>query len=128
WSMLGQNHLHLLNRALHDGRGRQHEMPYAGVHVMFFGDGFQFEPIGDVALFKDPSVENNGKMSERHEGNALGFTLWRQMSKIVRLRHQYRVEDQLLGGILFHLRYGTGTPEDVKQLNAHVTTRNSDLS
>jgi len=102
FSMLGHYHLHLLDQALHKGRGCDNaKLAYAGTNMVFWGDPFTFSPIGDTAAYKsakEPSDKKN--LTEHDEGNLRGASLWEQNTHTVRLRKQFRVASQQYAELL----------------------------
>jgi len=129
FSMIGHYHLNLLDEALKKSRGAVLQKSFAGVNVFFFGDPFQFPPIGDRALFKttdSPAIKM--RPTNKELGNMRGYTLWhKRLTHVIRLRRQYRVEVQAYADFLVRLRYGKCTEEDVEMLNTRVLPSDSNL-
>jgi hypothetical protein len=60
-SMIGLTLLAKLNRIMSAAKRTDHQVPFGGVNVIFFGDYLQYRPVYDVPLHTDFSLPSRKK-------------------------------------------------------------------
>ena len=99
-----------------EGVGSRSEC-YGGMDIIDFGDFHQFPPVGNPssALYCDrPDTDNAHGLR--------GRSIFLEYDKVVILREQMRVTDDVWSGILSRLRVGDCTEEDIKEVQKLVLT------
>jgi hypothetical protein len=99
-----------------EGVGRRSEC-FGGMDVIDFGDFHQFPPVGNptAALYCD--------RPDTDDAHALkGRSIFLEYDKVVILREQMRVTDDVWTGILSRLRVGECTENDIKEVQKLVLT------
>jgi hypothetical protein len=99
-----------------EGVGRASEC-FGGMDVIDFGDFHQFPPVGN------PSAALYCDRPETDDAHGLkGRSIFLEYDKVVILREQMRVTDQVWTGILSRLRTGDCSEEDLRQVRRLVLT------
>ena len=83
--------------------------PFGNVDMLFFGDFYQFPPIKDFALYdawKEGREVSNKKGVAQREAI---FNVWKNLSHVVLLDEQMRVQDRRYLELLNRLREGECT-------------------
>jgi hypothetical protein len=87
------------------------DSPLGGFHVALFGDFAQLPPVGDTALYGNPSDANTDAATLSRDG----ATIYRMFNNSFRLSvvfRQARVEHQPFRTLLKHASTGSGLTVD----------------
>ena len=129
-SMIGCRQLNNISTALTYAKCTNHELPFGGVDIIFFGDFIQFPPVLDTALYCGWNNCDNGKgkRNQSQKDKKMGIHFWKQVNHIVLLDEQMRVQDQAYLELLNRLREGKCTDNDVEMLNKRVVGQTVDIT
>lgn len=118
-SMLGQRLLAKIDSRLRQLKPQSAHLPFGGLHIAIIGDFAQLPPVGDRALYAQPSA------TEDHSDNAQlsrdGHTLYRMFAHSFRLQVVHRQngqspEQERFRQLLRHASSGGLTMDDWKLL------------
>jgi hypothetical protein len=99
-----------------EGEGTVSES-FGGMDVIDFGDFHQFPPVGN------PSAALYCDRPETDDAHALkGRSIFTEYDKVVILREQMRITDDVWTGILSRLRVGECTEDDIDEIQKLVLT------
>jgi hypothetical protein len=117
YSMLGRGNTANLAQRIAVGRGlADATVPMGGLAAVFTGDIFQLPPVGDGALYEDPSA--NCKSLDHQRAGRLQF---KQFDSVLFFDVAKRQEaDQDLLRVCDHFRFGTVDEKDCKLLQTRV--------
>eukprot|EP00741_Cyanophora_paradoxa_P016320 tig00020911_g15757.t1 len=91
-SMVGARMLYCLDQRLRKARCKP-DLMFGGIHVVFFGDFKQLQPVMDKPLYQEPEAIPSGSTEAQVEAQ-LGLHLWRQaVKKAVILTKVFRQTD-----------------------------------
>ena len=127
-SMLGANQLAKISNMLTQATGANPAYPFGNVDMIFFGDFYQFPPIRDFALYdawKEGREVSNKKGVAQREAI---FNIWKNLSHVVLLDEQMRVQDRRYLELLNRLREGECTQSDVEMLYKRVIGHHVDIT
>ena len=128
-SMIGYTQLVNISKTLSKGKCCYPSIPFGDVDMIFFGDFIQFPPVKDSVLYygwckrKIRSISNKGRINKE-----LGTHFWKQVNKVVILKNERRVIDQVYLDFLIRLREGKCTDSNVEMLNRRVVGRSVDIT
>ena len=74
----------------------KNQLPFGGLHVIFFGDFVQYPPVSGTPLFAP--LEYNSR--EDINATVTGRSLWLQLNYAKFLKQQMRQTDEAYGNIL----------------------------
>ena len=105
-------------------------IPFGGLDMIFFGDFIQFPPIGGNPLYHNWNLELpiHGKVTPKEVREYISRTMWKNLTHIVLLDEQMRIQDEAYQGILNRLREGKCTDDDIAVLNTRVIENNVNLT
>ncbi len=121
--MLAKLHRNLIH-AKHDSTNA----PFAGMDMLYVGDFNQHPPIRSPALFygSDPNTHVKPMRYQSDIDRECGKALWHQLTHVVLLTEQNRVEDRRYSEMLSRIAEGNGTITDYCMLNTRLVA-NIDL-
>ena len=102
--------------------------PFGNVDMLFFGDFYQFPPIKDAPLWtawKQGRKVSNKKGAAQREAI---MNVWKNLTHIILLDEQMRVQDDPYLELLNRLREGRCTQMDVEMLNKRVIGHHVDIT
>ncbi|CAF4702301.1 unnamed protein product, partial [Rotaria socialis] len=109
-TMVGLTLLAKLNRIICAAKHTNHQIPFGGVNVIFFGDYLQYRPVYDVPLhtnFTLPVKSKSNKIAaEKQIQRRVARSLILQINCVVKLTQQMRTEDLRYLQLLERLRHG----------------------
>src|SRR5438876_1958206 len=110
-SMVGLRMLHLIDQRLRQAFPQHRDQPFGGLTVVMFGDFAQLPPVGDPALYHQPT-ENNPPFV--HQGSKLyRETFTKVFCLEQQMRQQGQAEDDMrFAAVLAHLHVSEVTMED----------------
>ena len=101
---------------------------FGNVDMIFFGDFYQFSPVRDTALYK---AWKKGRKVSNKKGEAQKeaiLNVWKNLSHVVFLDEQMRVQDRAYLELLNRLREGKCTQSDIEMLNKRVIGHHVDIT
>ena len=84
-------------------------VPFGGLNMIFAGDFWQLQPVGDRPLFMPPPAQATNSQFTRLQ--AVGRTLWTSLTHVVMLHQLMRQSDPVFQGLLTAVRDGKATDE-----------------
>ncbi|CAF4347754.1 unnamed protein product [Rotaria sordida] len=122
--IVGLTLLAKLNRIICSAKHVDHQVPFGGVNVIFFGDYLQYRPVYDSPLHTDFSLSSKKKQgkpsSEKEIQQRVGRSLILQINCVVKLTQQMRTEDLRYLQLLDRLRHGQCNYDDYELLQTRV--------
>merc|ERR1712080_428708 len=120
-SMIGCRQLVKIANALSKAKCVDSSVSFGGIDIIFFGDFIQFPPVKDTPLYSGwNETQNKTKKNQSEINKQLGMHLWKQLTDIVLLDEQMRVQDHMYLEMLNRLREGKCTDSDVQMLNRRI--------
>ena len=101
---------------------------FGNVDLLFFGDFYQFPPILDPPLY---NAWKQGRKVSNSKGEAQKeaiMNVWKNLTHVVLLDEQMRVQDSAYLELLNRLREGKCTQSDVEMLNKRVIGHHVDIT
>ena len=97
-------------------------IPFGGIDMLFFGDFLQFPPITGTPLYSrwDKGPDPKADKPVIFKKKLWSWNIWRNLTHVVLLDEQHRIEDQQYRDILDSLREGKCTDDYIKILNSRV--------
>ena len=123
-SMIGAYHLADMSKTLTKATGANPAYAFGNVDMIFFGDFYQFAPVKDTPLY-DAWKENREPGAAKKEAI---LNVWKNLSHVVFLDEQMRVQDSSYLNLLNRLREGKCTQSDVEMLNKRVIGHHVDIT
>ena len=127
-SMIGCNQLAKISNKLTLGTGANAAYAFGDVDMLFFGDFYQFPPILDSPLY---NAWKQGRKVSNSKGEAQKeaiMNVWKNLTHVVLLDEQMRVQDSAYLELLNRLREGKCTQSDVEMLNKRVIGHHVDIT
>ena len=102
--------------------------PFGNIDIITYGDFYQFPPVWDDALYdawKEGRKVSNSKGGAQKEAI---MNVWKNLTHVVLLDEQMRVQDRRYLELLNRLREGECTLADVEMLNKRVIGHHVDIT
>ncbi len=121
-SMISSPMLARLHRNLIHAKHDISNAPFANIDLVNVGDFNQHPPIKSPALYigTDPDTETEEIYRQSDIDKECGKTLWHQLTHVVLLTEQHRVEDKQYSEMLSRIAEGRGTLNDYFTLNTRL--------
>ena len=130
-SMIGCRQLVKISKALTRGKCVDSSLPFGGIDIIFCGDFIQFSPVKDSPLYCGWYKQNTKKPGGKNQSSMnkdIGMHLWKQITHIVLLDEQMRVQDTKYLEMLNRLREGKCTDRDIAMINSRIVGQNVDIT
>ena len=127
-SMIGCNQLARISNKLTMATGANAAHPFGNLDMIFFGDFYQFPPIQDTPLYNAWKQEIKVYMRKGEAQKQAIMNVWKNLSHVVLLDEQMRVQDRAYLELLNRLREGKCTQTDVEMLNKRVIGHHVDIT
>ena len=124
----GCNQLANISNKLTLATGANPAYAFGNVDLLFFGDFYQFPPILDPPLY---NAWKQGRKVSNKKGEAQKeaiMNVWKNLTHVVLLDEQMRVQDSAYLELLNRLREGKCTQSDVEMLNRRVIGHHVDIT
>ena len=98
----------------------QHDLPLAGMHMLYFGDFFQLTPAGgQVSLYDGQKAAYSLRTAHQ-----IGRDLWDNLTHVVFLHRNKRCDtDPQWVAMLERMRFGVGTDADFEMINTRLLSK-----
>ena len=127
-SLIGCNQLANISKKLTIATGANPAHAFGKLDMIFLGDFYQFPPVKDTPLY---TAWKNGRKVKNTKGEAQKeaiMNVWKNLSHVIFLDEQMRVQDNRYLELLNRLREGECNQGDVEMLNKRVIGHHVDVT